>query len=111
MCGGAADPERSATLVASGDDNLRPSYQKSFEVSRCGSSTHQQRSSTEFREAAVAHEVGHLLMGTAAHSPRGLMRALWSEREIHRSVEADWEFSSHEALRMRERIAARQDPS
>jgi hypothetical protein len=43
---------------------------------------------------AVAHELGHLLLGTAGHSPAGLMRALWSDRELQRDREADWSWSA-----------------
>ena len=28
---------------------------------------------------AVAHEIGHLLLGTSAHASSGLMRAAWSQ--------------------------------
>src|SRR5262249_31066858 len=31
---------------------------------------------------AVAHEIGHLLMGTNSHAPRGLMRAGWRTNEL-----------------------------
>ena len=33
---------------------------------------------------AIAHEIGHLLLGTARHSSAGLMRARWSDRELER---------------------------
>src|SRR5262245_29520507 len=39
---------------------------------------------------ATAHEIGHLLLGTNQHSERGLMRALWSDRELRRDAPADW---------------------
>jgi hypothetical protein len=41
---------------------------------------------------AVAHEIGHLLLGTARHSARGLMRARWSDGEVQRGLGADWTF-------------------
>jgi hypothetical protein len=53
---------------------------------------------------AIAHELGHLLMGRCQHSPRGLMRAVWSRRELQRDVQADWVFSDEEAQRMATRI-------
>lgn len=31
---------------------------------------------------AIAHEVGHLLLGPNAHSPRGLMRGVWSREDL-----------------------------
>lgn len=45
---------------------------------------------------AVAHEIGHLILGTANHSASGLMRARWSDRELQRDVAADWIFSREE---------------
>lgn len=43
---------------------------------------------------AIAHEIGHLLMGTTGHSARGLMRAVWSRDEISRRRARDWTFST-----------------
>jgi hypothetical protein len=31
---------------------------------------------------AIAHELGHLLLGVDAHSPEGLMRAHWTPRDL-----------------------------
>jgi hypothetical protein len=56
---------------------------------------------------AVAHEIGHLLLGTARHSSGGLMRALWSDRELQRDVAADWTFSREDIARMGRRLATR----
>jgi hypothetical protein len=46
---------------------------------------------------AIAHEVGHLLLGTAGHARGGLMRAVWSVPEMQRRLAADWRFSPQEA--------------
>lgn len=56
---------------------------------------------------AVAHEIGHLLLGSARHSAGGLMRALWSDRELRRRLAADWTFSREEVARIRRGLAAR----
>jgi hypothetical protein len=50
---------------------------------------------------AIAHEIGHLLLGTNAHSGTGLMRAVWSRAELRRNAAADWLFGRSEAARMR----------
>jgi hypothetical protein len=50
---------------------------------------------------AIAHEIGHLLMGTTQHASNGLMRAVWSQAELRRKAAADWEFSKAEAQAMR----------
>jgi hypothetical protein len=49
---------------------------------------------------AMAHEIGHLLLGTDAHAPRGLMRAGWTVPEISRHLPRDWRFSREDAARM-----------
>jgi hypothetical protein len=56
---------------------------------------------------AIAHEVGHLLLGLTAHAPTGLMRARWSERPMQASAPGDWIFSSGEARRLREATVGR----
>jgi hypothetical protein len=38
----------------------------------------------------IAHELGHLLMATNAHSTSGLMRELWSPDELQASRADDW---------------------
>ena len=50
---------------------------------------------------AIAHEIGHLLMGTTQHASNGLMRAVWSQAELRRQMAADWQFSKAEAQAMR----------
>jgi hypothetical protein len=49
---------------------------------------------------AIAHEIGHLLLGTADHSTGGLMRAFWSDPELKRDVAAEWTFSQDEVGRI-----------
>jgi hypothetical protein len=50
---------------------------------------------------AIAHEIGHLLLGANVHSHSGLMRAVWSRAELQRSDAADWLFGRSEGVRMR----------
>jgi hypothetical protein len=56
---------------------------------------------------AVAHELGHLLLGTNAHATSGLMRAVWSRSEIQRADVNDWLFSSAEASTIRASLGQR----
>jgi hypothetical protein len=39
---------------------------------------------------AMAHEIGHLLLGTSGHAPTGLMRAFWSDDLLRYGSDADW---------------------
>jgi hypothetical protein len=48
----------------------------------------------------LAHEVGHLLLGTNAHGETGLMRADWTDEMLHRGEARDWRFSIGEAVAM-----------
>ena len=56
---------------------------------------------------AIAHEIGHLLLGSAEHPRLGLMRALWSHDELRGLKPAHWGFSAREAARMRETLRAK----
>ncbi len=53
---------------------------------------------------AIAHEIGHLLLGSAEHPRLGLMRAFWSHDELRGLKPANWGFSSREAAQMRQTL-------
>jgi hypothetical protein len=55
---------------------------------------------------AIAHELGHLLLSSPSHSPRGLMRATWSRREFQRADATDWRFSPEDARKINARFWA-----
>jgi hypothetical protein len=46
---------------------------------------------------AMAHELGHLLLGSNSHSSWGLMRAVWSPRDMQRAAKGDLLFTSEQA--------------
>ena len=50
---------------------------------------------------AIAHEVGHLLLGTGEHSASGLMREIWTDRELVSSNPRDWLFEPSEGALLR----------
>jgi hypothetical protein len=56
---------------------------------------------------AIAHEMGHLLLGSSSHPRSGVMRAFWSHDELRGAKPAHWEFTAVEAARMRQGLAAR----
>jgi hypothetical protein len=56
---------------------------------------------------AMAHEIGHLLLGTNRHASRGLMRASWSSTDLRRSLATQWVFDGKEGDVMRKGIASR----
>lgn len=61
----------------------------------------------ELLARAIAHEIGHLLMGDNHHSAVGLMRAFWTSEELRRNTAANWLFSENEARRMRSALDRR----
>jgi len=52
-------------------------YQKALDLARTGY-VHEQ----EILAAAMAHEIGHLLLGLNSHSSTGIMRAKWTRDEL-----------------------------
>jgi len=60
---------------------------------------------------AIAHEIGHLLLGSAEHGRLGLMRALWSNDELRGLKPANWGFSRREAAQMRQTLSGRSRPA
>jgi hypothetical protein len=56
---------------------------------------------------AIAHEIGHLLLGTTRHADRGLMRGLWTTIDLQKDQPWDWALSAEDGARMRRALAAR----
>jgi hypothetical protein len=64
-------------------------------------------SSSALLGRVIAHEVGHLLLGTFEHAPHGLMRPYWSRRDVaHERSTGAWRFSADEAAAMRRSLQA-----
>jgi hypothetical protein len=55
----------------------------------------------------IAHEIGHLLLGTNQHGRGGLMRASWTGADLRRNLPLHWLFGSKEAHTMRSTLSAR----
>jgi hypothetical protein len=56
---------------------------------------------------AIAHEIGHLLLGAGSHSPSGIMRASWRWRELRQAATGALHFTENEARSMRLQVYAR----
>ena len=59
---------------------------------------------------AIAHEVGHLLLGTNGHTDAGLMRPVWSCDALRRNHSADWMFAPPDGQAMRQAVRLRAVP-
>jgi hypothetical protein len=49
----------------------------------------------------MAHEIGHLLLGTTTHTHTGLMREIWTTAELTRDRPGDWVFSPVQKQQLR----------
>ena len=54
---------------------------------------------------AMAHELGHLLLGTNSHSPTGLMRADWRTRDLMGMAQGGLVFGDEQAQRMKAKLS------
>ena len=52
----------------------------------------------------IAHELGHLLLGSHSHSFFGIMMPHWNQEELQRIAMGNFLFSKEEAVRMRMRL-------
>lgn len=66
----------------------------------------------ELLGCVMAHEIGHLLLGSNSHSPTGIMRLHWDDQQLHLASVGQLAFDRkeirriHERLELRERILA-----
>jgi hypothetical protein len=56
---------------------------------------------------AIAHEVGHLLLATNAHSRSGLMREIWTDAELALGRREDWLFNPSDRSTLLENVTER----
>jgi hypothetical protein len=60
----------------------------------------------ELLGCVIAHELGHLLLGSASHSSTGLMSAVWQDPELRQVVRGNLLFTGDEGEHIRFRFAA-----
>ena len=59
----------------------------------------------------MAHELGHLLLGSNAHSQEGIMKAHWQPTQLHSVAKGQMQFTPEQASKMRTKIAVHQSDS
>jgi len=59
----------------------------------------------------LAHEIGHLLLGSKSHSVSGIMSAHWNGDELRRISEGTMFFTSSQFRMLRDRVGSRQTDS
>jgi hypothetical protein len=57
---------------------------------------------------AMAHELGHLMLGINSHSPSGLMRAHWTREDLTNASRGNLRFSLEQSLRIINRLTPRE---
>ena len=56
---------------------------------------------------AIAHEIGHLLLGEGSHTSSGLMKGFWGKRELRKAEVGELRFSEKQTRRMQAQIRER----
>ena len=56
---------------------------------------------------ALAHELGHVLLGSGQHSQAGIMKAVWSKADYRHLAACPLEFLPREAVVLREEVSRR----
>lgn len=59
---------------------------------------------------AMAHEIGHLLLGSGAHSSIGIMRGRWDRVQLQRALMGRLLFTPDQSMRIRAAMEARVKP-
>ncbi len=54
----------------------------------------------------LAHEIGHLLLRSNAHSREGIMQAHWQAEQLHRVAKGQMRFTKEQAIKMRTRVSS-----
>jgi hypothetical protein len=60
--------------------------------------------------AVMAHELGHLLLGSNSHSATGIMRGRWDKGDLQRAALGKFGFGAEQGVKMRERVASDRTP-
>lgn len=64
-------------------------------------------SSAQILGFLAAHEIGHLLLGSGAHSSMGIMRSGWTPEELERAARGQLGFTPQQSEKMRAALARR----
>jgi hypothetical protein len=62
---------------------------------------------SELLGRAMAHEIGHLLLGTHDHAARGLMRGKWTSIELQKNQGFDWQLTGDDGASIRRALNRR----
>lgn len=87
------------------DKEGKGTYIKLFYAHLADPNAHLPLGDGELLGYVIAHEVGHLLLGTDSHSHEGIMRGHWEDAELREAGKGNLQFTSSQAALMRDCIA------
>ena len=87
------------------DSEGKGSYIKLFYAHLTDPNAHLPLGDGELLGYVIAHEVGHLLLGTDSHSHDGIMQGRWEDAQLREAGKGNLQFTSSQAALMRDCIA------
>jgi hypothetical protein len=87
------------------DSEGKGSYIKLFYAHLTDPNAHLPLGDGELLGYVIAHEVGHLLLGTDSHSHDGIMQGRWEDAQLRGAGKGNLQFTSSQAALMRDCIA------
>lgn len=90
------------------DDSGRGVYSNVYYANLASSPNHPGIGDGEMLGYVLAHELGHLLLGTGSHSPTGIMQATWGPHVLSPSSRPTLVFTSAQSSLIHSRLLAAQ---
>jgi len=84
------------------DSEGKGTYIKLFYAHLADPNVHLPLGDGELLGYVIAHEVGHLLLGTNSHSHEGIMQGRWEDVQLREAGKGNLQFTSSQAALMRE---------
>jgi hypothetical protein len=81
-------------------------YVKLFYAHLADPNAHLPLADGELLGYVIAHEVGHLLLGTDSHTHEGIMQGRWEDAQLREAQKGNLQFTSSQAAFMRECLGA-----
>jgi len=88
------------------DDAGRGAYSNVYFSNLAANREHAQLSDGDMLGFVIAHEVGHLLLGSNSHSLSGLMQARWDSSALHSALHNTLFFTSAQSATLRSRLCS-----
>jgi len=86
------------------DESGRGVYANVYYNNLSGNRHHTQLSDGDMLGFVIAHEVGHLLLGSNSHSPSGLMQGRWDSAALHSALRHTLFFTDAQSATLRTRL-------